>query len=187
MFGSPSENRAQIQRNQDLSVEGLGELDVNCSICLQPMEDRTVIPKCSHDFCFDCLITWTGTCRLQTDLGFSADLHNVKSAQSCRCPLCTQAIGNYVIHDIQTRFDYRKHYLTPLRSASSQPLLPPRTAAAIEARNAARRRRRQGEHERQRRQDLNEHDKLELSIAIRRWIYQHELYAKVCTSTTHCF
>lgn len=110
-----------------------------------------------------------------------------KSAQSCRCPLCTQAIGNYVIHDIQTRFDYRKHYLTPLRSASSQPLLPPRTAAAIEARNAARRRRRQGEHERQRRQDLNEHDKLELSIAIRRWIYQHELYAKVCTSTTYCF
>lgn len=77
MFGSPSANRAQIQRNQDLSVEGLGELDVNCSICLQPMEDRTVIPKCSHDFCFDCLITWTGTCRLQTDLGFSADLHNV--------------------------------------------------------------------------------------------------------------
>ena len=32
----------------------------NCSICLQLVVDRTVIPKCSHEFCFECLLVWTG-------------------------------------------------------------------------------------------------------------------------------
>nr|GAT61208.1 RING finger domain protein [Mycena chlorophos] len=31
-----------------------------CSICLQSMLDRTVVPICSHEFCFDCLLVWTG-------------------------------------------------------------------------------------------------------------------------------
>ena len=26
-----------------------------CSICLQAYEDRTMIPTCSHEFCFECL------------------------------------------------------------------------------------------------------------------------------------
>lgn len=34
-----------------------------CSICLQQVEDRTVIPKCSHEFCFECLLVWTGESR----------------------------------------------------------------------------------------------------------------------------
>lgn len=33
----------------------------NCSICLETLLDRTVIPKCSHEFCFECLLVWTGT------------------------------------------------------------------------------------------------------------------------------
>lgn len=32
----------------------------HCSICLQPISDRTVIPACSHEFCFECLLVWTG-------------------------------------------------------------------------------------------------------------------------------
>lgn len=32
----------------------------NCSICLQPITDRTVIVICSHEFCFDCLLVWSG-------------------------------------------------------------------------------------------------------------------------------
>jgi len=31
-----------------------------CTICLQPISDRTVIPTCSHEFCFECLLLWTG-------------------------------------------------------------------------------------------------------------------------------
>ena len=32
----------------------------HCSICLQPISDRTLIPACSHEFCFECLLVWTG-------------------------------------------------------------------------------------------------------------------------------
>ena len=32
----------------------------SCSICLHSIADRTVIPKCSHEFCFECLLVWTG-------------------------------------------------------------------------------------------------------------------------------
>lgn len=35
----------------------------HCSICLQPLADRTVIPACSHEFCFECLLVWTGQCQ----------------------------------------------------------------------------------------------------------------------------
>ena len=33
----------------------------HCSICLQPYIDRTVIPNCSHEFCFECIMLWTGS------------------------------------------------------------------------------------------------------------------------------
>ena len=39
------------------------ELGEHCSICLQPISDRTVIPACSHEFCFECLLIWTGPCQ----------------------------------------------------------------------------------------------------------------------------
>ena len=32
----------------------------SCSICLHSIADRTVIPKCSHEFCFECVLVWTG-------------------------------------------------------------------------------------------------------------------------------
>lgn len=32
----------------------------HCSICLQSYSDRTMIPTCSHEFCFECLLIWTG-------------------------------------------------------------------------------------------------------------------------------
>lgn len=150
----------------------------SCSICLQPMEDRAIIPTCSHEFCFDCLMIWTGLF-YSSVLGHM--LNYFGAVQSRRCPLCTQVIGDHVIHDVRSRFDYRKHHLAPLRSNSPQ-LLPPQTTAAIDARNAARHRRRERERARRQREEMDERDKLELSIATRRWIYKHDLYAKVCVS-----
>ena len=46
------------------------QLDVDdpedcCTICLQPLSDRTIIPTCSHEFCFECLLLWTGLFLLQ--------------------------------------------------------------------------------------------------------------------------
>ncbi|KAF7794146.1 hypothetical protein EIP86_005277 [Pleurotus ostreatoroseus] len=65
-------------------IEADGE---HCSICLQPLADRTVIPTCSHEFCFECLLVWTGQ------------------------------IGEYLIHHIRSNYDFQKHYLAPLRTS----------------------------------------------------------------------
>ena len=48
--------------NDDLFVgmEGEEDVDNQCSICLQPLTDRTLIPRCSHEFCFECLVIWAG-------------------------------------------------------------------------------------------------------------------------------
>ena len=44
----------------DLEEAEDSEDEEHCSICLQALVDRTVIPKCSHEFCFECLLVWTG-------------------------------------------------------------------------------------------------------------------------------
>lgn len=41
--------------DEELDIEG-----EHCSICLQRIADRTVVPTCSHEFCFECLLIWTG-------------------------------------------------------------------------------------------------------------------------------
>jgi hypothetical protein len=42
--------------------EELAEEEDQCTICLQPIVDRTLVPTCSHEFCFECLMVWSGTC-----------------------------------------------------------------------------------------------------------------------------
>ena len=32
----------------------------HCTICLQAIVDRALIPECSHEFCFECLMIWSG-------------------------------------------------------------------------------------------------------------------------------
>jgi len=74
MSSPPTAKRVKLEELETPAT--LGDLDIatddgdgehnldnenNCSICLQPVVDRTVIPKCSHEFCFDCLLVWTGT------------------------------------------------------------------------------------------------------------------------------
>ncbi|KAF9484620.1 hypothetical protein BDN70DRAFT_903599 [Pholiota conissans] len=148
----------------DTTADAEEEEGENCSICLQSLVDRTVIPKCSHEFCFECLLVWT--------------------EQSRRCPLCTQAIGDYLIHSIRSRYDYRKHYLLPLRT-SPPPYRPAQNNPILEnTRNYARRRRREREWGTQRRDDT-ENDKLERSIEFRRWIYRHDVYAKHVASNSY--
>lgn len=43
------------------STSDMDELDgTQCSICLQEYNDRTVIPECAHEFCFECILIWAG-------------------------------------------------------------------------------------------------------------------------------
>ncbi|KAF9002192.1 hypothetical protein BDQ17DRAFT_1243521 [Cyathus striatus] len=134
-----------------------------CSICLQTLEDRTVLPTCSHDFCFECILVWT--------------------EQSRRCPLCNQSIGEYLIHSIRSKYDYRKHYLTPLRGKSPPPHVFASTSNPIQG---IRRRRRQERQWGRRERDIwEEQDRLERSIEKRRWVYRWGLYAKHVASNAY--
>ncbi|OAX34565.1 hypothetical protein K503DRAFT_747224 [Rhizopogon vinicolor AM-OR11-026] len=130
----------------------------HCVICLQSLVDRTVIPTCSHEFCFECISLW--------------------AEQSQKCPLCSQLIGEYLIHHIRSQFDYQKHYLLPPRSKSPQ-LLP-----TGETRVSAARRARRARWGRRDRRDIDEADQLERAIAKRRWVYQNHLYAKHVASNS---
>ncbi|KAH9056293.1 hypothetical protein EDB87DRAFT_1566736 [Lactarius vividus] len=143
--------------NEELADE---EVDANqCAICLQPVVDRTVVPTCSHEFCFECLMVW--------------------SEQSRRCPLCAQNIGDHLIHRIRSTYDYQKHFLPPLRT-SPRPL-----TRSDGARIAAIHRRRERVWGTRNRAAQDEADALERAVSRRRWIYQHNLYAKHVASNKY--
>lgn len=47
--------------NDDFVLEIDAEADEDhCTICLQAIVDRALIPGCSHEFCFECLMIWSG-------------------------------------------------------------------------------------------------------------------------------
>ncbi|KAI5823369.1 hypothetical protein K523DRAFT_255295 [Schizophyllum commune Tattone D] len=140
---------------EDLDFEDDGH---NCSICLQELVDRTVIPTCSHEFCFECLLIWT--------------------EQSRKCPLCNQNTGDHLIHNIRSNYDYQRHYLNPLRTS-------PKPALAVRSTAAAPIRRRRVEREWGRRAAWQEElNRLDESIRKRRWVYQNGLYAKHVASNS---
>ncbi|KAJ6632192.1 hypothetical protein B0H10DRAFT_7170 [Mycena sp. CBHHK59/15] len=145
----------------ELEEDSVGEED-RCSICLQEVVDRTVVPLCAHKFCFDCLITRTSQSR------------------RCQCPLCSQGIGGFLIYKVRSRYDYQKHYLNPLRTSP----LPLQPMAPRQIRNT-RRRPRDREWGRRERAERDEADRLDRSIAKRRWVYERDLYAKHVASNSY--
>ena len=159
----------------------------HCSICLQPYADRTMIPTCSHEFCFECLLIWTGELELMLSYG-GTTAYFIELDKSRRCPLCSQDVGSYLMHNVRSKYDYQKHYLAPLRTSPQ-----PQAIAAVRA-DARRRaeRRREVEWGQRRRRAIEEADELERAIEKRRWVYRNNLYAKVSLHTLvwlrrHCF
>ena len=50
----------KAENDDDLAFGPEVEVDEDhCTICLQPIADRAVIPTCSHEFCFECLMIWS--------------------------------------------------------------------------------------------------------------------------------
>lgn len=174
-ISQPNSKRAKVEHGTESvaaaeeAENGLDDVDNdedaedNCSICLHRVEDRTVIPNCSHEFCFECLLVWIG--------------------QSRRCPLCNQPVGDYVIHSIRSRHDYRKHHLTPL-NRSPIPQQGRRTALDNVRQRAARQRR---ERRRNHRDTMDEADRLERSILQRRSMsttYTRNMSGQINTPST---
>ncbi|KAM5545730.1 hypothetical protein V8D89_000768 [Ganoderma adspersum] len=145
----------------DEDDEGEGADGEHCSICLQPYADRTMIPTCSHEFCFECLLIWTD--------------------QSRRCPLCSQDVGKYLMHNVRSKYDYQKHYLAPLRTSPQPQAI---AAVRVDARRRAERRR-EVEWGHRRRRELAEADELDRAIEKRRWVYRNNLFAKHVASNPY--
>lgn len=65
---SPNPKRIKLESPQPkLSAEYDDDSDIqevvdedHCSICLQCVVDRTILPRCAHEFCFECILVWTG-------------------------------------------------------------------------------------------------------------------------------
>ncbi|KAH7108528.1 hypothetical protein BKA62DRAFT_24870 [Auriculariales sp. MPI-PUGE-AT-0066] len=132
----------------------------HCIICLQDIVDRTTLPNCAHErFCFECVVVWT--------------------EQSRKCPLCQQAMGAYLVHNARS-LGSTKYFLPPLRS----PPLPDRSAASssqtVNRTIRQSRMRVWGQVEERRRDDAEER-----SLAKRKWVYEHDLYAKHVASNSH--
>ena len=86
--------------------------------------------------------------------------------QSRRCPLCSGQIGDYLIHDIRSKYDFSKHYLTPLRVSPRPERLSVRIPGGRQTRRRDVRWGRDERRERERR--LREADELERAIEKRR-------------------
>jgi hypothetical protein len=52
-------NPAKNDDDQVLELDTEVDED-HCTICLQAIVDRALIPECSHEFCFECLMIWSG-------------------------------------------------------------------------------------------------------------------------------
>lgn len=95
--------------------------------------------------------------------------------QSRRCPLCSQSLGEYLIHDIRSKYDYSKHYLTPPSTSPG-----PTASQAQDQTRFSIRRRVEREWGVRRRRESEREGELQRAISKRRWIYENDLYAKVC-------
>ncbi|KAG6335017.1 hypothetical protein ID866_4075 [Astraeus odoratus] len=156
------------------------DTEEHCTICLQPFLDRTIIPTCAHEFCFECILMW--------------------AEQSSKCPLCTRPFDSassatnvqpYLIHHIRSNYDYQKYYLPPRRSpppalrtdgdpSSSVTETRPRERIILRRRERFWGRRMHEEREQERAEE-----QLERAIARRKWVYERGLYAKHVASNRY--
>lgn len=68
----------------EIDDDDIAESGEMCVICLQPVQDRTIVGDCDHSiFCFDCINVW--------------------SNQSRKCPLCTAPMREFLVHGLDRR------------------------------------------------------------------------------------
>lgn len=174
---------AEVEVDSTPSTPSTASVDLErCTICLEPFFDRTILPVCAHEFCFTCILRWAGACSPTDPARSSSRLTTHRSTeQSCKCPLCARPFGDatdaadgdtlcrpYLIHHVRSKYDYQKYYLPPRPSSP-----PPGTSAQHRRRQRARRWGTRTQRE------VAVEDELEQALARRRWVYAHDLYAKV--------
>lgn len=177
-LGSPAPPDSSLPITKEIE-EDVGQ----CSICLQGLIDRTVLPLCAHEFCFECILLWSSENSTAMIIYIS---HRKRSTvfffkcidQSRSCPLCTQNVGEYLIHRLRGKYDYVKHYLIPLSKSPKSASLSSRVdrSSPLSRRSRGRTTREFGRRSRERE---SESDRLERAIEKRKWVYRNNLYVKV--------
>ena len=74
-----------MQMGKVTHPSGTGTPDARCSVCLGEIKDRSFPKRCSHAFCFACLVEW--------------------SKVQAVCPLCKRPF-THIIHNIRSNDDY---------------------------------------------------------------------------------
>ncbi|KAJ7578349.1 hypothetical protein C8J56DRAFT_797856 [Mycena floridula] len=150
----------EVEDAEPAEEEEADDDEEQCCICLASIQDRTILPSCSHEFCFTCIIPWLD--------------------KKHKCPLCAQDIGDHIIHRIRSRLDYKKVWLVPLRTSPE----PTRPTSMPSSRPRPRRRIRERTWG-STREEREEMDRLDRAIEFRRGIYERGLYAKHVASNSY--
>ena len=127
----------KLAENDELAEEEVD--DEQCTICLQPIVDRTVVPTCSHEFCFECLMVWSGACLLTSGDVLAADALPQDNPDDARYALktletisSTASVPHTITRNTSSPPSVRPLALSP---ASMERVLLPRTDA-VNARGA---------------------------------------------------
>ncbi|PVG01203.1 hypothetical protein CPB86DRAFT_871249 [Serendipita vermifera] len=171
------DSSASRQYSQDMAESGVygtgkatshpntQEDEENCIICLHKIIDRTILPACSHDSqCFSCIIEWT--------------------KHSSKCPLCLTDIGTHVIHQVRSKNDYKKFFLSlpPSPRHTNQSLDHRRTSfggrGEASGNSCATGSYSANVRTNFRREEARRLEEFEAAIAKRKYVYMHSLYAK---------
>jgi hypothetical protein len=75
----------------------------NCSICLQPILDRTILPACSHEFCFECILVWSGQSASST-LSLTPNTEGHISSRQKNNPGDVLSVHNFSVVTLSTTF-----------------------------------------------------------------------------------
>lgn len=175
---SPSEDACDSHRKEEDQDEDDGP--DSCLICLtSPIEDRSILPQCLHSlFCFQCIVRWSSLKR--------------------QCPLCARPMGAYILHAVRSEDDYVRYFLRPDYQGDTQRCSQTSaTSLAASADRVIRAERSQRTHQsaasRADRRSahrpastaadpLAEWDR---SVAKRRFVYRHGLYAMHIGANRH--
>lgn len=150
----------------------------NCAICLEPVQDRCVLPKCFHScFCFSCILEW-----IRTQQGTK------------QCPLCKLPLGSYILHSLDaTEHDALIHVISKDSDSISQSMLAGSVddteVNTLESPHASSHT--ISEHFHSSLDDIRLRDerrfrqKQRAALAFRRHVYRHNLYAKHVASNRY--
>lgn len=141
----------------------------NCAICLEPVKDRCILPRCFHScFCLGCIVQW-------------AQMQEKEKT----CPLCVTPIGQHVLHALDP---VSQRFLTFSLKGGVDAAVDPSVLADASPDEAPDEEPPQAEQPAhplsdlqsiRRREEVRHRRRMNDALRARRRVYRYHLYAKV--------